>query len=542
MIVEVYTDGVLAYDSRLPEEAGYGIQSIQITESINKGGSATIILPPKHPLYDGFPAFRAEVEIYRDGKLRWRGRPLPPTDDTYRRRSILCEGELCFLQDAIHRPYLYQSDPASIFRAVIEVYNAAVEPWKRFAVGTVSVTDPNDYIRLEGNDPATVYDVVQKLIDRCGGFIFFDSAEDGTRCINWYAGMPYACNQTVRLGENLLTLDSQYTVTNFATRIIPYGAKQEDGTRLKLDIDGKDYVQNDDAVALRGVIEASEIYDDITLPENLLSRAMADLAVRTLLPNIIQLSAVDLSRQKLDLDAFSVGQRVPAESAPHSLSGLYDLTALTEDLVNPAVGSITLVRESASIAGGDGRTLTGALAIGNRKQSAALERAEQEIRADYQRNIAVTEQKLRSEIDQTAGEIRTEVSDAQAKINLQSGKVDQLEEKVSAVKQTADDVYIEVQDIRENGVGRVVTSMGYRFDDDGLHIAKPGNEIANQLDHTGMHVTRSGENVLQATADGVKAIDITVKNYLSIGKYARFEAYSDGTDSKRTGCFFVEGD
>ena len=50
MNVQVYAAGLLVYDSRLPVEAGYNVLSVRISERINKGGTATICLPKKHPL------------------------------------------------------------------------------------------------------------------------------------------------------------------------------------------------------------------------------------------------------------------------------------------------------------------------------------------------------------------------------------------------------------------------------------------------------------------------------------------------------------
>lgn len=116
------------------------------------------------------------------------------------------------------------------------------------------------------------------------------------------------------------------------------------------------------------------------------------------------------------------------------------------------------------------------------------------------------------------GSLRTEM----AKIDLQSGKL-----------------ALQLQSILDNGVDKVTTTTGYTFDADGLHIQKSGYEIENRLDHTGMYVTRSGETMLQANADGVIATDVKVRNYLIIGDHARFENYNNGTDEKRTACFWL---
>lgn len=348
--VQMYADGILAYDNRLSD---YAMQQILIEEEVNKGGTCTISMLPGHPAYDLFPAFRTPVEVYRDNKLRFRGRPLPLSDETYGIRTIICEGELCWLNDAVIRPYLYQSDPESIFTDIIAKYNAVVEPWKRFDVGTVTVTDSNNYIRLESTSAQSAYAVVMKLIDRCGGYIFFETLESGVRTINWYEEMPYTCSQEVAFGSNLISYTKEPNLDTFATRIIPYGAKDTDGNRLQINVDGKDYIQDDEAVSLRGVIEASVTWDDITIEDNLKDRAAQWLDVAKNIPYSIKLSAVDLSKQGYDMDSFMIGQRVPAASVPYELSGYYDLIALTEDLCDPRIGNATFGKESSSIIGSD---------------------------------------------------------------------------------------------------------------------------------------------------------------------------------------------
>lgn len=359
MNIKVYAGGKLAYDNLLPVEKGYTIQSIHIRERKNTGGSATLLLPPSHPLRDGFPAFKTPVEIYRNGTLRWRGRTLPEGRDFYCRGKITCEGELCFLQDSILRPGTYSGDLVTVFTSFVEAHNARVEEWKRFVLGNVTViTDEDVNIALQAGQKT--YDAVQELVTTYGGIILFDSAPDGTRRINWYAEMPYSCNQQISLDANLTDFSSSVDVTGFATRIVPYGAEDADGNPLTINVDGKDYVENAESVALRGIIEASVSYPGISDPEELRAAAQRDVDKAAMLPETIKLSAVDTSRQNLSLEAFRVGQRVMAESWPHKLSGHYDLVALEEDLVSPGAGGITLTKDSA-YCDGSSSTLTGAV-------------------------------------------------------------------------------------------------------------------------------------------------------------------------------------
>ena len=88
-------------------------------------------------------------------------------------------------------------------------------------------------------------------------------------------------------------------------------------------------------------------------------------------------------------------------------------------------------------------------------------------------------------------------------------------------------------------MSKVTTQTGFTFDERGLTISKEGTSMENLLDESGMYVKRSGEILLQADRDGVKAVDVSVGNYLIVGDHARFEDYSSADDEKRTACFWI---
>lgn len=116
-------------------------------------------------------------------------------------------------------------------------------------------------------------------------------------------------------------------------------------------------------------------------------------------------------------------------------------------------------------------------------------------------------------------------------------RVDDLESKVE-LGVDSDALTIAIEKRLESGVDSVVTKTGYRFDSDGMTIAKSGNAMSNRIDNTGMYVTRSGREVLTANKDGVNAMNLHAKTYLIIGSgngRSRFEDYG----SNRTGCFWI---
>lgn len=124
-----------------------------------------------------------------------------------------------------------------------------------------------------------------------------------------------------------------------------------------------------------------------------------------------------------------------------------------------------------------------------------------------------------------------------------SAQVAEVDGRVTAIEENADTISMRVTRLEtmDNEVERVRTTTGYTFDADGLNIYKSGTEMRNLLDNTGMYVTRSGEDILVANNEGVNAINLTARQYLTIGNNSRLEDYSDGINSKRTACFYIGG-
>ena len=124
------------------------------------------------------------------------------------------------------------------------------------------------------------------------------------------------------------------------------------------------------------------------------------------------------------------------------------------------------------------------------------------------------------------------------KIEAQIGDVNS---ELTSMKMDANGLNIRIQSLEEadTEVKEVTTTTGYKFDADGLHIHKSGEEMTNVLDNTGMRVTRSNEDILTANNNGVNAINLTARKYLVIGENSRFENYSNGTDFRRTACFYI---
>jgi archaellum component FlaC len=103
-------------------------------------------------------------------------------------------------------------------------------------------------------------------------------------------------------------------------------------------------------------------------------------------------------------------------------------------------------------------------------------------------------------------------------------------------KMTANDVSISIQTALEQGVESVITTTGFTFNEEGLHINKTGSEITTTITEDGMTVYREYNEVLVADNLGVRAEDLHATTYLFIGVNSRIEDYDNNA---RTGCFWV---
>ena len=122
--------------------------------------------------------------------------------------------------------------------------------------------------------------------------------------------------------------------------------------------------------------------------------------------------------------------------------------------------------------------------------------------------------------------------------------VGEINEQLTQITQTNEELTIAVQELQNTGVTEVTTTTGYTFNADGLTIYRTGENIKNLLNNEGMYVSRvtgdTDEYILTADDEGVDAINLTARQFLIVGNNSRFENYDNGTESNRTACFHIE--
>lgn len=515
-MIQIYAEDVLVWDSRLDS---HKLLAAKRTGGVNKAGTVTFTMPPDHPAYDNFISYRTVVNVYKNGAHVFRGRALKPADDFYKRRTITCEGERGFLLDGIVKPYLYQDEPANIFAAVINDYNAQVDAFKQFVVGTVTVTDPNNYVRLESSKAEKTGAVIDKLVDRCGGYIVFTTNAEGQRVINWYAELGYRSSQTIEFGKNLLDYAREDSDTGLITRLYPYGAKiegTEDYVTIESVNDGLDFIQDEEAVNLRGVIADVKYWDDVTEPANLLTKAQKELASRRNVITSLKLTAVDLSEMGEDFDAFQEGDLIHVSSKPHNVDEDFLLTDRTENLLNPADGSITMGKEKA--------TLTGLGAASERENSSQLQQVVQTAQAGHKQNAAAIEdakQTLVSLIQQASDAIKLEVSETYAT----NGAVESyVATTMTQLSDSFNFLFTELQatvDANDADAREQFTEIHkyIRFEDGNIILGESGNELTLHIENDRISFLDSGAEVAYFSNRKLVVLDGHFLNSLRIGAF-----------------------
>ena len=517
-MIQVFADDFTVYDNRLP---GRELDGLKVTAGLNKGGTAEIVMPPWHPAYSAFTSYKTLVTVYRDGLLLFRGRSLYPNDDRYNHRTITCEGERCFLRDSTIRPYLYQDAPAAIFADLIALHNSQVDAFKTFVVGTVNVADPNNYVRIESENAEQTLDVIDKLVARVGGYIVFTTNAEGQRVINWYESLGYQSGQVIEFGENLLDFARDGSNTDLANVIVPYGAKDETtGERVTIESvnDGLDFIQDYDAVALRGVVSRPVYWDDVTDPANLLRKAQQYLATSKMAITALQLTAVDLSLLDKSIDTFQVGDMVQVRSNPHKVDDVFQLRERTYDLLHPDNDRVTL--------GKDLTSLTGADVLGDRETMNQLHRTEHSIKADYKLGIAnaveETKTTLATLIQQTSESIMLEVSQTYAK----GGDVESLIS--TTMTQLADSFNFEFETLKgtvdandADARQQFDTIHKYiRFEDGNILLGEDGNVLVLQIENDRISFLDGGAEVAYFSNKQLYVLDGHFLNSMQVGKFA----------------------
>lgn len=355
MIYEVFIDNKQLY---YPGDEKLVIYNSKLEQALNDAGTFEFTITKNNPLYDEIYPRVSSVRITKNDTEIFFGQVRTSEEVLEGEKDVSCVGELSFLYDSIQPQKRYQDyTPQQFFNELVTNHNNQVEDDKKFRPGKVTVTDPNDSLYRFTNFEDTLTDIRDKLCDSLNGYLRIRKSE-GNRYIDLLRLEDYGkySDQPIKFGYNLLDFLKKDSGEAIYTALIPLGARldesQIDGLDSYLTIEsvngGKNYLKNDSAIKQFGLIWAVQKWDDVTVPENLMIKGKEWLRSNQYKTLTLELTAIDMSMLKSDIDSFDLGDTIHVIAKDFGLDAVYPVQKKTTYLQEPEKNTIVLSNTSLS--------------------------------------------------------------------------------------------------------------------------------------------------------------------------------------------------
>lgn len=312
---------------------------------LNAIPSLTMCIPYENPGFNKLNYITTKAKVVDDTeKVIFEGRLITPDNqlnNSYIYKQVVFEGELGYLKDSIIAPHEWHDYTVKDFlKEVLEEHNKQVEDYKKIYLGDVTV-ESNLY-RLADYD-VTFDFLIDRLPSRLGGF-FNLRKENGLLYLDYLQDIGVVSKQAIVFGVNLLDFQETYDPSGIFTRLIPLGADKNDanstsevGNKLTIkDVNnGIDYIEDKELIKKYGVITVTNTWDDITLPENLLSAAKKYMKENSKPLRSLSMSIADMHALHPEIyDNYNLGDEIPIKCEPLGVDENYKITEMEIDLID----------------------------------------------------------------------------------------------------------------------------------------------------------------------------------------------------------------
>ena len=525
-IFRVYVDGQLFYHPHLSQLA---ITKAQVQEDAENIDSLTLAAPFNHPYLSMVKPMTSTIVCKKDGRTVFEGRALDDGSDFYNTHTWACESCLAYLKDTIQPPYDYSGTLKGLLEYFLSEHNKNVEEKKRFTVGNVTVTDDNDYVHYSSSEYSVTLDAIKsKLLNTHGGYLMVRYTDSG-RALDYLADFNEHSVQTVEFGKNLLDVKITKDHTERATALIPLGAKimsadaegNEIETDERLDIssvnDGKNYIYDEAAVNEIGWIWATEIWEDVTIPGNLLRKANSRLLELTKGITSMELTIVDESDTGADIGDIHAREYVDCLSLPHGIDGRYLCISKMTDYLNPAGNTITI--------GAIGVKLTSA-SVRQEQSISALEEDIIGSARQLNENISALLENLRecySEITKTSEKISMAVREE----FITRTELEEIRRDFeTSITQSSTEIRMDFTQVTDSIKGDVATNQQLleeyiRFKGALIELGKVGNAFTAELSNEELAFKENGQKIAYISNQILVITNAEIRNKLSLGNESR---------------------
>lgn len=359
----IFCDGVCIHHDPSPDE-NLKVLEPKLKLSDNAAGTLTFKIPPNNVGYQNINRLTSEIVVKRKNfsdtynkvvyEEIWSGRVIEEKEDFWKNREVTCEGELGYLNDTTQPPNEYHDiTPTNFLKALINIHNSKCEESKRFTVGVVTVTDPNDSLYRYTNFESTYEAIKDKLLDRLGGHLRIRK-ENNVRYLDYLQDYPSVNTQTIEFGKNLVEFSKNFNASELVTAIVPLGCNVteldmeptydalEEYLTVESVNDGSVYVSSSEAVSNYGWIETVVHWNDVHDPSILLSKARSYLSDAQFEDMSLELSAVDLHGMDIHTEAIWLLDKIRCISKPHGMDRIFPIVKIDIPLDKPEDTKYTL--------------------------------------------------------------------------------------------------------------------------------------------------------------------------------------------------------
>lgn len=356
---DITIDGNTLYH---PNSVDYNIISGVIHEELNDSGYMELKIPYSNPAYDSIVERKSKIIVFKDNVELWYGEVKDVSKDFSKNKSLYIVGEASFLNDTVQPQRKLTGTKFQVLEEMLNYHNSMIESEKHFQIGIVGkgATDNIEVV----TDWEYTLDAIRTHL--CGIEEYFRIRHvNGVRYLDIMPLETYGkySGQAIMFGENLLDYAEESTGADIATVCIPLGAKLEEegieGYQNYLTCEsvnnGKNYVELPSAISRLGHITKVVKFEDITDPNILLTEAVNYLKTAQYATLTLNLTAIDLSILRSDIDNYAVGDYVPAICEPLGMNALFPVRERETDIVNienntikiGASGTKTVTQQSA---------------------------------------------------------------------------------------------------------------------------------------------------------------------------------------------------
>lgn len=532
---QILLDDTIFYDIR---DKDLNIDNPTLDLEVNKVGTLKFKIYPSHPLFYSLENKVSKFTVKRANRTIFKGRMVNEEQGINNSKNIEVEGCLVYLNDSIVRPYEFNGTPEEHFTNLINNHNSQVADYQKFQIGTITVTDPNDYIVRSSTSYGNTWKVLSEdLLNKLGGYLRLRFEDDGTY-IDYLEDFDDTSTQVIELGQNLIDVLVKNDSAKVYSVVIPLGKEQaevkdEEGNvitpKQRLTIEsvnnGLDYLINQDAYDKYGWIVApveDTTFEDVTIASNLLTKGQQYLDNEAvMLKSTLEVSATDLNLTNSQIEAFFIYEYIRFVSKTHGINERYLSTKISIPMKNPKSMSITLGEERSSLTG---------IQMGNGNKVDDLVNRVESVEANYVINADVS-----SIVDTAITNNTSILQDAETIIMtalqdyVTTGDFATFQETVSTqFAQTAEDFTFSVNNL----VNQITTVEGetqqqfeqwnsyFRIMQDGVEIGRSDSDIILKQQYNRVSFIQNNNEVAYISNNELFITDARIVNSLRIGNFA----------------------